>query len=324
MGKTTVIIPNYKGIQYIEACLQSLTECREQTEFQILMVDNASGDGSVELVREKFPEVAVIELEENTGFCHGVNVGIAAATTEYVILLNNDTVVEKGFVAALEKAIEASEDIFSVSSLMLCMQNPELVDDAGDNLCLVGYAYARGKGKPAKDYDKVAEVFSACGGAAIYRRELVNRLGGFDENHFAYLEDVDIGYRARLYGYRNMYEPTARVLHAGSAVSGSRHNPFKVKLSSANASYMIGKNMPLLQILFNLPFLFLGLLIKTVFFARKGMGLLYLTGYMKGIGRCFSKEGRKRIQPYNIKKSGTYFRIQMQLIKGLVNIFIKS
>lgn len=322
--KTTVIIPNYKGKNYIENCLNSLLACEEQIAFRVLVVDNASDDGGLEIIKDKFPQVDVIELAENTGFCHAVNVGIKAADTPYVLLLNNDTVVKKGFVSALENAIEKSEHIFSVSSCMLSMQDESVIDDAGDCLTIMGYAYGRGKGKPAKRYDKPCEVFSACGGAALYRREAALELGLFDEAHFAYLEDVDLGYRARLYGYINTYEPSAKVIHAGSAVSGSRHNAFKVNLSSTNAAYMIGKNMPFLQILFNFPFLFLGVLVKTVFFACKGMGLLYLKGYLKGMGRCFSKEGKERVQPYKLTKSGYYFRIQMILWGDFLRIFIKS
>ncbi len=322
--KTTVIIPNYKGINFIENCLQSLFTCEDNPSFEVIMVDNASGDGSLELVKEKFPQVKCIELKENTGFCHAVNVGIEEATTPYVLLLNNDTVVQKGFVSALEEAIEREESIFSVSSRMLTMQNPDIIDDAGDRLAIVGYAYARGKGRKATEFEKRCEVFAACGGAAIYKKSVIEKIGAFDEAHFAYLEDIDLGYRARLFGYKNMYEPSARVIHAGSAVSGSRHNEFKVKLSSVNAAYMIGKNMPLLQILFNLPFLTLGVLVKTAFFMKKGMGLTYLKGYLKGIGRCFSKEGRAKIIPYSIGKSGIYFRIQMMLWADFVRIFIKS
>jgi len=322
--KTTVIIPNYKGKNYIENCLNSLLASEAENAFRILVVDNASDDGGLEIVKEKFPQVDVIELKENTGFCHAVNVGIEVAETPYVLLLNNDTVVKPGFVSALEGAMEKEEKIFSVSSCMLSMQNEDLLDDAGDCLTIMGYAYARGKGRPHEKYAKTAEVFSACGGASLYRREVVLQLGGFDEAHFAYLEDVDLGYRARLHGYKNVYEPAAKVIHAGSAASGSRHNPFKVNLSSTNAAYMIGKNMPFLQILFNFPFLFLGVLVKTVFFACKGMGLLYLKGYLKGIGRCFTKEGRKRVQLYRLSKSGVYFKIPLMLWADFLRIFIKS
>ena len=117
---------------------------------------------------------------------------------------------------------------------------------------------------PEEKYQKCDRIFSACAGAAIYRKELLEKIGLFDEAHFAYLEDVDVGYRANLYGYRNLFAPDAAVYHVGSAVSGSRHNPFKVELTARNNLYLIYKNMPPLQLLINLPFLLLGILIICV------------------------------------------------------------
>lgn len=148
---------------------------------------------------------------------------------------------------------------------------PELLDDAGDGYCVFGWAYSRGKGRPAAEYEKPCRVFSACGGAAIYRKEIFEKIGYFDKLHFAYLEDLDIGYRANLYGYRNYYEPSAQVIHYGSASSGSRYNAFKTELAAANNLYVIGKNMPLLQLIWNLPFLLPGFFIKFLFFCKKRM-----------------------------------------------------
>ena len=156
------------------------------------------------------------------------------------------------------------------------------------------------------------------------RRDAVLSLGGFDENHFAYLEDIDIGYRALIQGWRNVYEPRAQVLHAGSAASGSRYNSFKVKLSSANNAYMIGKNMPFFQLLLNLPLLFLGFCIKTAFFAKKKMGMLYVKGYAEGIARCFSSVGKSHKVRFQWRNLGHYCRIQGILWMDLVRIFIKS
>ncbi len=326
--KITVIIPNYKGKDYIRPCLDSLrAQAAEHGAcplFDTLVVDNGSEDGSLEIIRQEYPEVKVIALPENTGFCHAVNVGIRAADTPYVLLLNNDTVVMPGFLAALLKRIESDKRIFSVSPMMLSMQDESRIDDAGDRYNALGWAFARGKGQPAKRYQRPARIFAACGGASLYRREAVLTLGGFDENHFAYLEDIDIGYRARIYGWHNVYEPGARVLHAGSAATGSRYNSFKVKLSSANNSYMIGKNMPFLQLLLNFPFLLLGFCIKTAFFAKKKMGMIYVKGYVEGIGRCFSVEGRAHKVRFKWRNLGHYCSIQWTLWLDLARIFIKS
>ncbi len=201
--RSTVIIPNYNGIKYIENCLRSLAGERAH----VIVVDNGSTDGSRELVREKFPETGLLCLDRNYGFCKAVNCGIDRSRTTYVILLNNDTEVETGFVAALERAMDEDSRVFSGAAQMRNLRQPELIDDAGDYYCALGWAFARGKDRPAAGYMKGCRIFASCGGAAIFRRSVLERLGGLDENHFAYLEDLDIGYRARLYGYKNYYEP---------------------------------------------------------------------------------------------------------------------
>lgn len=322
--KVTIVIPNYRGMKYIRGCMDALRRQKEEgAEFTVLVVDNASDDGSLEVLKEEYPEAKLIELAENTGFAHAVNVGIRASETPYVILLNNDTVVKPGFVRTLVEAIEKDERIFSVSPMMLTMQDETILDGAGDGYNILGWAYSRGKGRAYTGYQKAKEVFSASGGASIYRKSIMEEIGYFDENHFAYLEDVDIGYRARIFGYRNVYEPMAKVVHAGSGTSGSRYNEFKTRLSSANNAYLIGKNMPPVQLIFNLPFLIAGFLVKACFFTCKKMGMLYIKGYLSGISRCFSKEGKKHRVPYRLKHSVNYFKVQMWLVFGIFENFIK-
>ena len=318
----TVVIPNYNGIKYIRDCMDSLRAQRD-VDFDILIVDNGSEDGSLQVLQEEYKEAKIIALSENTGFCHAVNVGIKASETPYVILLNNDTKVKDGFVKSLTEALDRDKKIFSVSSLMLSMQDERIVDDAGDGYSLFGWAYAIGKGKPAIKYDKPREVFAACGGASIYRRAVFEEIGYFDEKHFAYLEDMDIGYRARIYGYQNWYEPKAKVLHMGSATSGSRYNEFKTKLASANNAYMIGKNMPFLQWLMNVPFLLFGFLVKAFFFSMKKMGMLYVKSYWSGVVRSFSNVGRNNKVPFKMKHFVNYCKIEIWLIWGAFGVFIK-
>lgn len=325
MKEITIIIPNYNGMKYLPACLQALENQESQTpDFTVLVVDNGSTDGSVQELAENWEQVEKIFLNENTGFCHAVNLGIEAAKTKYVILLNNDTKVMPGFVKALYRAIEEDTSIFSVSAKMLMWDKPELVDDAGDLYCVLGWAYGRGKGMPAKDYNEPVEVFSACGGAVIYRREVFEEIGLFDEEHFAYLEDLDIGYRARIYGYRNTYEPGAEVLHFGSASTGSRYNPRKTELASANNIYVVFKNMPFLQLLINIPFLLPGFMVKLLFFCKKGMGSLYFKGLCTGLKRSFSPRGRKKHVKFKWKHFPNYMKIQWQLYCNTFKILMKS
>ena len=325
MSKITVVIPNYNGIHYLKTCLEALYNQEEGTpDFRVVIVDNASGDGSVEQAETLFPQVRIIRLPENTGFCHAVNVGIQETDSPYIVLLNNDTKVKTGFIKALYEAIVQNQRIFSVSARMLMWDRPDLMDGAGDRYNALGWAFARGKGRPATRFDRPARIFSSCGGAAIYRREILEQIGLFDELHFAYLEDLDLGYRAQIYGYRNIYEPGAKVLHYGSASTGSRYNEFKTRLSSANNVYVIYKNMPCLQILWNFPLLLAGFVIKWLFFVGKGMGRTYLKGIGLGLKRCFSTEGRARkvnFQPCNLPH---YLGIQWQLYVNLLKFLFKN
>lgn len=306
MREVTVIIPNYNGIRYISDCIDSLLS--QTMEADIIVVDNASTDGSAEIA-EKYDGVKLIRLSENFGFCRAVNEGIAATKTKYLILLNNDTKADPSFVEELYKSIDAHPDTFSVASKMLQMNDPEKIDSAGDLYCALGWAFSLGKDKRASKYDREAVIFSACGGAAIYRKEYFEQIGYFDELHFTYLEDVDVGYRARIMGFVNRYNPRAIVYHAGSGTTGSRYNPFKVRLASRNSWYVIYKNMPLLQIILNLPFFIIGFGTKALFFIVKGYGREYLSGMKRGYLMCVA--GRK--YPFDKRFVGNYCRIQLEL-----------
>lgn len=258
MMEVSVVIPNYNGIQFIKGCLDSLIALEDTVEYEIIVVDNGSDDGSRELVEKNYKDVKLISLDKNYGFCKAVNVGIQKAQAPFVILLNNDTKVLDGFVEALYECIAGNEKLFSVSPMMIQAKKPELIDDAGNFYCALGWAYAKGKDKPVARYEKSYPVTAACGGASIYRKQIFEQIGYFDEAHFAYLEDIDVGYRARIYGYENRYEPKAKVYHEGSGASGSRYNEFKVTHSSRNSIYLIRKNMPWLQRIVNMPFFIVG------------------------------------------------------------------
>lgn len=313
--KTTVVIPNYNGKNFLENCLNSAT--KSTVCASIIVVDNGSDDGSLELLAQEFPKVKVIPFSENRGFCSAVNAGIEAAKTPYVFLLNNDTTIEPDCIERLEQAMERDGRIFSVGAKMLSMHNPEILDGAGDLYSAFGWAYAIGKGKSAARYAKPMKVFSNSAGAALYRKDMLEKTGLFDENHFAYLEDVDIGYRGRIEGFWNVTEPSAIVYHAGSGSTGSRYNAFKVRHSARNNVYLIYKNMPFFQLVLNLPFLIAGFLIKQLFFIKKGFGGLYFQSLAEGIRLCMSEEGRRRKVRFSWKNLPYYLRIQLELWANL-------
>ena len=281
MCEVTIIIPNYKGKEHLFPCVKSLYE-QDRTEKKILIIDNASEDGSIEQVKELYPEIECVMLDKNYGFCRAVNIGIEKSDTPYVILLNNDTVIRKNYVRYLLETIKAEPNTFSIEPKMIQYHDSSRIDSAGTYYNALGWAFAYGKDKKVENYQHARKIFAACAGAAIYRREVFEKIGMFDEKHFAYLEDVDVGYRARIAGYDNRYEPKAEVIHVGSAASGARYNEFKIRLSSRNNVYLLYKNMPLGQKILNSPLLFAGFLIKYIFFQRKGYGKLYLDGLKEG------------------------------------------
>ncbi len=309
--RTTVIIPNYNGLEFLGPCLDSL---RAQTadDFTVLVVDNGSTDGSVEWLREN--NVPSVLMPENTGFCAAVNTGIKASETKYVILLNNDTIASPEFVAELESVMERGKNVFSANSMMVRYDDPERIDDAGDMYSIMGWAYQRGIDHPVKEYFRPCRIFASCGGASIYRRDVFEEIGYFDEMHFAYLEDIDIGYRAKLYGYENVYCPDAVVRHIGSATSGSKYNPFKVRISARNNIYLNYKNMSNWQLIVNSPALTAGIIVKGVFFAKQGYLKDYLGGLFEGI-RTAGKCSRVPVMPGHLKEE---VRTESELILGTI------
>lgn len=278
--EVTVVIPNLNGIQYIGDCLDSLLEGTMVPE--IIVVDNASDDGSFELVRDHYPEVTLLRLKTNTGFCHAVNSGLRITRTDYVMLLNNDTRVDAGCVRSLYTALIQSGRAFSAQAKMLSMKDPDVIDDAGDFYCALGWAFARGKAQQKDLFSEPSEIFSACAGAAMYRRALFDRIGYFDERHYCYLEDVDLGWRAKIFGCHNLYEPSAIVYHAGSATSGSTYNEFKEQMAAGNNWYLLWKNMPAFQYALNMPLIMLGIAVKKKYFTKKGLGKAYEEGLERG------------------------------------------
>ena len=170
-------------------------------------------------------------------------------------------------------------------------------------------------GNVIKVFDKRICVTSACAGAAMYRRSVFDEIGYFDEEHFCYLEDVDLGYRARLYGYINVMEPKAIAYHVGSGSSGSRHNSFKVELTAANNLYLIYKNMPAWQVVINLPLVIIGILIKHVFYMKKGLGKAHIRGLCKGFSKIHDNPGKKVV--FKGRRLANSFMMQLELWANL-------
>ena len=311
MQEVSVIIPNFNGMAYLDGVLAGL-ECQTVSNFDVILVDNGSNDGSCAFVAARYPWVHLIELPENFGFCKAVNEGIRASRSPYVLLLNNDIEVTENFIEEMLSAIKRHPKAFSCAARMIQFHDRDRLDDAGNYYCALGWAYARGKGKDIHTYEKEEKIFASCAGAAIYRKKIFDELGYFDEEHFAYLEDMDVGYRARIAGYDNIYCPSAVVYHVGSGTSGSKYNSFKVRLAARNSVYLNYKNMPAIQLAVNLVPILAGVGLKYLFFRKQGFAKDYVDGLMEGIATV----GKCRKVPYCSRNLRNYLAIEWELFTG--------
>ena len=317
--KVSVVTPNYNGEKFLKTFFDSLNNDSEYIG-EVIIVDNGSSDNSKDYINTntfKFP-VVLIENSKNLGFAPAVNQGISKAKYEYIFSLNNDTEVKEGSIKHMLDLISSNDDIFSVQAKMLQYDNKELIDDVGDEYNLLAWTKKTGENHNTNEYVEVKEIFSSCAGAALYRKSLVEELGMFDDNFFAYMEDVDLALRSKINGYHNLLCPQAIVYHMGSATSGSRYNEFKVKLAARNNVWTVYKNIPIPLKIINFIFLFLGFFIKYLFFFKKGFGNIYLAGIKEGLS------GRNKITKIKFKSENTinYLKIEYRLIINTIK-FLK-
>jgi GT2 family glycosyltransferase len=214
---------------------------------EVIVVDNGSGDGTVEHLRSRWPDVEVVALDENVGFAAGVNRGIERARGEFVALVNNDVELHPDCLRELAAGLAGDPGAASAASKMLRFADRGVIDATGDTLRWSGVALQRGQGeRDTGQYDRAERVFSACAGAALYRRTALAEVGPFDEAFFAYLEDVDWGFRAQLLGHGCLYVPTALAYHVGSASTQreGKPDPFFYGLPRRNDVWLVLKNYP--------------------------------------------------------------------------------
>ncbi len=247
----SVIIVSYNGMHLLRDCLDSL---RGQTfrDFECILIDNASTDESVEFVRKHYPEVRIIQNQKNLGYGGGNNVGITASSGKYIALLNNDTKADANWLQRLVEAIEEDEKIGMCASKILNYYNPETIDNTG--LLLYKDGIARGRGRLEKDVGQYAsseEVFFPSGCAGLYKREMLDGIGLFDEDFFLYLDDVDIGMRGRLAGWKCIYVPDAVVYHKYSATT-EPYSSLKAYLVERNRIWIVMKYFPLRMMIVSL------------------------------------------------------------------------
>jgi N-acetylglucosaminyl-diphospho-decaprenol L-rhamnosyltransferase len=248
----SVIVLNYNGRAWLAACLDALAAQKGAPPFEVLFVDNGSTDGSIAFVSEAYPDVRVIDNRNNLGFAEGNNAGARAARGTILTFLNNDTVAAPDWLATLHRALLEHPECALVTSRLVSLTKPDVIDSAGDGYLVAGGAFKRGHGAPAAAFSQSREVFGACGAAFMVRREVFEQLGGFDTDFFMVYEDVDLSYRARAAGHRCWYAADAIVRHAGSGTLGTLSD-MAVFYGQRNLEWTWLKNTPSGLLLRTLP-----------------------------------------------------------------------
>jgi hypothetical protein len=252
MPYVSVVIVNWNGKAFLPACLEALQSQTFQ-DYKVVLVDNGSTDGSVDYLREHFPEVCIIANQENRGFAAATNQGIRITTSRYIATLNNDTVVAPGWLQALIEVAESDPSVGMCASKMLFADYPQMINSTGIATDRIGISWDRlGGDLDDLSMTELVEVFGPCAGAALYRRAMLDEIGLFDEDFFAYMEDVDLAWRGRVCGWRCFYVPQARVLHHHSATAGegSRFKSFHL---GRNKIWLLLKNYPLRKLWYYVP-----------------------------------------------------------------------
>jgi GT2 family glycosyltransferase len=279
----SVVIPNYNGSRYLERCLKSLLS-QTYTEMEIVVVDNASQDQSIDIVRTSAPQAILLKQNKNLGFAGGVNAGIRASHGKWVAVLNNDTEVTANWLHECALAIQAHPEADFFACRIMDSHDSGRLYSAGDCFLRAGIGYRRGQEQQDREeFHRECAIFSASGCAALYRKSVLEITRGFDERFFAYLEDVDLGLRLQVAGCRGYYLPRAEVHHHGAGTSGGEFSPLSVRLRTRNALLLLLKSMPGSILLRCLPMIFLmqlSWLLRVVFRGR-------VASYLKGLcGAC--------------------------------------
>lgn len=237
----SIIIPNFNGLKLLKICLQSL---KKQTfkNSEIIIVDNGSTDSSVAFIKENYSSCQIIQLDKNYGFAKAVNEGIKKSKGKYVVLLNNDTEVDKNFLKHLVETAD-QQDVGFLTAKRFNYYKRNLIDSAGDDMDSAGHLILRGFGqKNSAEFDKSGYIFLASGGSCLIKKEVFEKIGYFDEDYFMYMEDADFFFRAQLAGFQGWYEPRAVVYHMRMA--SSKNLDFVEYLNFRNMMANIIKNFP--------------------------------------------------------------------------------
>ncbi len=293
MSTVSAIIVNWNGKSLLAECLDSL-RMQSRTVDEILVVDNGSIDESQTMIRERYPEVTLIELGENKGFSVANNIGIRRAKGDYIALLNNDLLLDGEWMTHMIDALDADPSVGSCASKMLFYDQRDILDSAGISVLKHGTGINRGHfERDGAPFKRAAKVFGACAGAAVYRAAMFRDIGDFDEDFYIYFEDVDLSFRAQLAGYNCLYVPQAVVYHHYGASSNSFGLGKKYYYLARNGLLVIVKNMPAPLLWRYLPFIVAVPLSKAIYGAVTGQVDLYIRACLDDL-RVLPRMLRKR------------------------------
>jgi GT2 family glycosyltransferase len=280
-----VVIPNFNGKRFLADCLASL-KGQNYSSFAVTVVDNGSSDGSLDYLQTSHPEVGCLALPENRGFSAAVNAGILVGSAPYVFLLNNDTELPPDCLKQLVQAADEQQEFDFFAPKMVSFHDHGVLDGAGDGYLRGGAGYRLGTmERDSARYNRPGPVFGACAGAVLYRRDVFDRVGLFDEDFFAYLEDVDLNLRMSRAGLRGYYVPASVVYHIGSATTGSKINAFTVRLSTRNSFLVLLKNYPSSLFIRFFPVICIYQCCWLLFAVKKGQ----FSAYCRGAGEMFTQ-----------------------------------
>jgi GT2 family glycosyltransferase len=290
-----VLIVNWNGGPLLRRCLEALERQRRRPD-RIIVVDNASTDDSLRQAEESLRGVQLIPLSTNVGFARANNIAARAAEGfDALALLNPDAFPEPDWLGALLSAADREPSVAAFASHMLLASSPGYLDGAGDSYHVSGRAWRNGHRMPGADWPAAdAEVFAACAAAALYRRAAFDDVGGFDEAYFCYFEDVDLGFRLRLRGYKSIYVHSAVVHHVSSALTGYRSN-FAVYHGERNAVWTFFKDMPAPLLWLYLPQHLALNLAALLYYPLRGQGLVVLRAKLDALRGLPSVLKRRRL-----------------------------
>lgn len=297
MIDTSIIIVNYNGRNIIKECLHALEE-QSYKAFEIIIVDNASQDGSVGDI-ERFLEKSIlsektklIRVNKNLGFAGGNTTGLNYCTGKYIALLNNDTEPDKDWLAALIKEMEDDESV-GICASKLIVHGKKIIDSAGDGYSSALKGFKLGEGKDCQLFSEPKYVFGACAGAALYRKAMIDDIGFLDDDFFLIHEDTDLNFRAQVMGWKVKYVPNAIVSHKVRSSIGNMSD-MAIYYTLRNNEFVRIKNVPLLVFLFCFPEFLLGMLTEFYYFAIKSKRLTLYLRAKKDVIRMLPSMFRKR------------------------------